>query len=287
LTKDDETGEKAENIFGDKLYQQRARMAFPILVRQAEAKVPVTYEGLAEELMMPNPRNLNFVLGSVGRTIQDIAKQSGQKIPPLTALVVQKNSGMPGTGLAPFMDTATFNNLLAQDKREALKTIFREIYFYSHWQELLAQLGLAPSKPEVDLNSNFFGAGESDAHLALKQFLALHPKLLGIAGRPEASIEHVLRSGDRLDLLFTTAKEFVAVEVKADTAAISEIERGIFQVVKYQALLEATVLFSSHRRSVRVILALGGKLPKSLFAVRNTLNVECIDNLGLHRPKTT
>jgi hypothetical protein len=279
VAKDDETGEKAESIFGDKLYQQRARMAFPILVRQAEAKVPVTYEGLAEELAMPNPRNLNFVLGSVGRTIQDIAKQSGQKIPPLTALVVQKNSGMPGTGLAPFMDTATFNNLLAQDKREALKTIFREIYFYPDWQKLLAQLGLEPSKPIIGQSPKLFGSGESEAHLALKHFLAQNPKLLGIKGNPKVSLEHVLRSGDRLDLLFVTAKEVVAVEVKAGTAPASEIERGIFQVVKYQALLEATALFSEEKRSIRVILALGGAFPMSLIAIRNTLNVECLENL--------
>jgi hypothetical protein len=279
MTDSDETGEKAEYIFGDKLYQQRARLAFPILVRQAEAKKPITYEALAEEISMPNPRNLNFVLGSVGRTIQDLAKQWGQRIPPLTALVVQKNSGMPGSGLAPFMDAATFNNLLAQDKREALKTIFREIYFYPHWQKLVAQLGLAPSKPIIDPNPNLFGSGESEAHLALKQFLAVHPKLLGIAGRPEASLEHVLRSGDRLDLLFVTTKEVVAVEVKAETAPANEIERGIFQAIKYQALLEATALFSDQKRSVRVVLALGGPFPKSLFAVRNTLNVECIDNL--------
>jgi hypothetical protein len=54
----------AKNIFGYELYQRRARVAFPILVRQADAKEPITYEALAAELGMPNPRNLNFVLAN-------------------------------------------------------------------------------------------------------------------------------------------------------------------------------------------------------------------------------
>lgn len=34
----DKTSYKAMTIFGDKLYQQRARKALPILVRQAQAR---------------------------------------------------------------------------------------------------------------------------------------------------------------------------------------------------------------------------------------------------------
>jgi hypothetical protein len=44
---------------GDKLYQERARRAMPILVRQALASQPIYYSDLAEELGMSNPRNLN------------------------------------------------------------------------------------------------------------------------------------------------------------------------------------------------------------------------------------
>jgi hypothetical protein len=282
LLETNETGEMAKNIFGYELYQRRARVAFPILVRQADAKEPITYEALAAELGMPNPRNLNFVLGSVGKTLKEMAKQTGQRIPPLTALVVQKNSGMPGSGLAPFMEAARFNNLLLQDKREALKSIFREIYFYPAWREILSQLELTPSTPTLNTSPYLFGSGESEAHLSLKLFLASHPKLLGIVGKPTAVTEHVLRSGDRLDLHFKTAKEVVAVEVKAEAAAISEIERGIFQVVKYRSLLEATALFSPQKRSVRVVLVLGGAFPNTLFGIRNTLNVEFIDKLGSH-----
>ncbi len=65
-----ETGEVAKFIEGKKLYQERARKALPLLVRQALANQPILYSDLAQELDMPNPRNLNYVLGSIGYTLQ-------------------------------------------------------------------------------------------------------------------------------------------------------------------------------------------------------------------------
>jgi hypothetical protein len=49
-------------LSGSKLYQERARKALPLLVRQAKAEQPIYYSALAEYLDMPNPRNLNYVL---------------------------------------------------------------------------------------------------------------------------------------------------------------------------------------------------------------------------------
>jgi hypothetical protein len=68
----DTTAQIAEPIAGDKLYQHRARLALPLLVRQAEAGKPIIYSDLAEELGMPNPRNLNYPLGSIGSTIENL-----------------------------------------------------------------------------------------------------------------------------------------------------------------------------------------------------------------------
>ncbi len=64
------TAKISEPISGDKAYQVHARAAFPLLVRQAQAGVPVFYSDLAEELGMPNPRNLNYVLGSIGQSLE-------------------------------------------------------------------------------------------------------------------------------------------------------------------------------------------------------------------------
>lgn len=85
---DDETARKAKPFDGDKLYQQRARAALPLLVRQAKVQQTIYYANLAEELRIPNPRNLNFVLGSVGRSLVRLGQERGWDIPPIQCLVV-------------------------------------------------------------------------------------------------------------------------------------------------------------------------------------------------------
>ena len=50
-----EVGLIADTIFGNKLYQIRARRALPILIQQAWQKTPITYSELAVKLEIPNP----------------------------------------------------------------------------------------------------------------------------------------------------------------------------------------------------------------------------------------
>ncbi len=35
---------------------------------------------------MPNPRDLNYVLGSMGQTLQDLEQQRGEEIPPIQCM---------------------------------------------------------------------------------------------------------------------------------------------------------------------------------------------------------
>jgi len=78
-----ETSKVAKTLGGDNLYQRRARIAMPILVRQAHARAKIFYAELAAELGMPSPRNLNYVLGSVGTTLRQLLRMSGfRRSPP-------------------------------------------------------------------------------------------------------------------------------------------------------------------------------------------------------------
>jgi hypothetical protein len=76
MTTRDETAISASDMHGDKLYQRRARRALPILVQQAGMGTRMTYSTLAKKMRMPNARNLNYVLGSVGKTLQDLGRGS-------------------------------------------------------------------------------------------------------------------------------------------------------------------------------------------------------------------
>ena len=98
-----DTAKIAAPISGDKLYQTRARKVLPILVRQAEAGTTIYYSTLAEEIGIPNPRNLNYVLGSIGTTMENLSKAWKNKVPPIQCLVVNKKTGLPGEGIGWFL----------------------------------------------------------------------------------------------------------------------------------------------------------------------------------------
>ena len=92
------TPSRADGIFGDKLYQQRARLALPILVRQAAAGQSLTYGELANELGMANARNLNYVLGCIGVALEELGREWNEKIPLIQCLVKNQGYWIAGQG---------------------------------------------------------------------------------------------------------------------------------------------------------------------------------------------
>lgn len=167
------TAEIASPLEGDKLYQKRARAAFPLLVRQAEAAMPIFYSSLAKELSIPNPRNLNYVLGSIGQAIVRVSKKWKTEVPPIQCLVVNKATGLPGEGIGWFLVAKEdFGKLPLRRRREIVQTELQHIYAYPHWGDVLAELGLDPAETdfrnEVSEAARGFGGGESDAHRCLK-----------------------------------------------------------------------------------------------------------------------
>jgi hypothetical protein len=73
----------APYLSGNELYQKRARAALPLLVRQATQSATIFYSDLAAELGMPNERNLNYVLGYVGDSVEALSKDWKEDIPPI------------------------------------------------------------------------------------------------------------------------------------------------------------------------------------------------------------
>lgn len=121
----------SEPISGDKAYQVRARAALPLLVRQAEAGAPVFYSDLAEELGMPNPRNLNYVLGSIGQSLERLSKAWKSKVPPIQCLVVNKSTGLPGEGIGWFLvKKEDFSTLPLRQKRAIVEAELQHVFSY-------------------------------------------------------------------------------------------------------------------------------------------------------------
>lgn len=276
----------SEPIAGDKAYQVRARAALPLLVRQAEAGAPVFYSDIAEELGMPNPRNLNYVLGSIGQSLELLSKAWKSKVPPIQCLVVNKSTGLPGEGIGWFLvKKEDFSTLPLRQKRAIVEAELQHVFSYPRWREVLEVLELEPATsdftPFVKKATAGFGGGESEEHKALKTYVANNPKVIGLgANTPMGTTEYLLPSGDSLDVSFNGKKVWVAAEVKSCISAEGDIIRGIFQCVKYRAVMEAVLLTQSQPQNARALLVLESKLPQSLISLRNMLGVEVVEDVS-------
>jgi len=277
------TASASEPIAGPKLYQQRARQALPLLVRQAEAGTTIYYSDLAAELGMRNPRNLNFVLGSIGQTIENLSREWKEPVPPIQCVVVNRVTGLPGEGIGWFLVKKEDFVALPRDKQEAVvRAHLEHIYAYPYWSQVLSALSLAPAAAlvkKVEL-PKFGGSGEGPEHKALKQYVSGHPEVVGlnVAAAP-GKMEDPLLSGDSLDVSFRYRKKWVAVEVKSSISSYLDVQRGLFQCVKYRAVMKAQAMALGIDCEVRAVLLLGGRLPEGLRALRNMLGVEVVEGV--------
>jgi hypothetical protein len=273
------------NILSDgKLYLKRARLVLPYLVRQAKAGRTIFYSQLAKEVEIPNERNLNYVLGAIGRALIGLGKKEKSEIPPLQCLVINKRFGLPGEGAGRFIDPEKFNKMNSTQNRKMIDVVLSDIYSYSHWDWVLGKLGLSPLNSDISKElleaKKYKGGGESEQHRIFKYFIAKNPSQLGLDENLEdGHIEYCLPSADEIDVLFHDKNLKIGVEVKSILSDASDILRGLFQCVKYKHLIEAEQIVQDTLPNSRVILALQGKLPKELILVKNLLGVEVVENI--------
>jgi hypothetical protein len=280
-----ETAEMANKGFGDqtKLYQKRAQAALPLLVRQAKAGQTMYYSELAAELDMPNPRNLNFPLGAVGREMEKLSRRLGTRIPPIQCLVINKQDGIPGEGIGWFVgDVNKFKKSSPTEKRRVIDSMLFEIFQFPDWDMVLAECGLEPvvvsseaslTQESVAAVSRYGRGGEGDLHRGLKEFVACHPQLFDLPEGLVGEIEHPFPSADCLDVLFKNGSEWVGVEVKGPTSDDLDINRGLFQCVKYQSLMEAEQKLLQKGLNCRMVLAISRSLSPALSKKRIVLNI--------------
>jgi len=274
-----------------------AQLALPILVdhvhRQTDDElVPLTYEQLAERLGRLNrhghawARGLGLPLGVVTRLIEaaTVDWSDAEKPPYLTTIVVSKSgvdAGLPDTGIKDRWPW--FNDLNSEEKRARVRDEYRRIMAYGErWLDVLDRAGLAPlpedeppgdEGPSETDGRGGWGGGESPEHLALKQYALKHPELFD-APTEFAQPEYPLLSGDVIDVFFRGADAWTGVEVKSIKSPDDDLERGIYQVVKYRAVLKAQAeIYADKPPRITVMLAVQRPLPRALQRVATQLNV--------------
>ena len=108
----------------------------------------------------------------------------------------------------------------------------------------------------------------------------MHPAWFGIPECP-ASVEYPFVTGDAVDVLFTQGTRMWGVEVKSAVSEAGDILRGLFQCVKYRALLQAEQAAAGNACFVDVYLACEYEFPAKLLGVAHVLGVEFFDRLGM------
>lgn len=278
------TSEVATDLHGNKLYQRRAREALPILVRQAEAGKPIYYADLAEEMGMPNPRNLNFPLGCIGDALNALAEKWGKEVPHIQSIVVNQSTNSPGPGFDSFLKDQGYKWANTRERRALFEEYRAKVSAYPYWSEVLQELGVSRSRQDVSATiekaARMGGGGEGPEHKALKEFVRTHPASAGLAiDHPQGVSEHPLPSGDSVDVFFERGANWTAVEVKPDQCGDADVARGLFQCVKYRAVILAEARYRQKPIAIAAKLVLGGKFPASLIPLRNSLGVEVIEGV--------
>ena len=272
------TGEKTPKL---------VRLIIPILVGWAKRKeTNHTYGDLSRLLGYQDGRCIGHQLGSVQLVFQQLQEEAGlEKIPTLNALVSNARTGIPSEGFSyvhPKYDEMDFT-----EKQIIVENANNEAFNYEKWDYVLALLGLKPYFSQADediIRSDAFGfGGEGKEHKLMKEFIAAHPEAI----HPEAIdeqiseegiLEHILLSGDRVDVFFPKAN--VAVEVKPKLASDADILRGLFQCVKYKAILDAEAEVKGEIPDSEIILVIGGKLSQSNRNVQECLDIEVIEEFN-------
>jgi len=270
----------------------------PRLVRQANVGEPITYGALGQEIGKFH-RQLPPALYIIGNDLLTLNENLGLETPPIEALVVNKGTGLPGSGFMEAFSShagkwlGTIEQYEArpdEDNRRLLALLHEDIRKFGQWDRVLAEFGLEPLPAPAEaagaaytrvVSGAFAPGGEQEAHRRLKDYIADHPRVVGVPTEglpPEA--EHAFPSQDKCDVLFRRGHCWYIVEVKPSGAPEEDVLRGLFQCVKYQALAEAEQKVSkAPEHSVRTVLALGGKLPGALLPMRAVLGIEVIEDI--------
>ena len=110
-----------------------------VLVRQARQQTPLTYQQLADEIGWQRPLpNLGEPLGTINLALHVLGKAWGEHIPPISALVVRTQDGLPGAGFAEFINRtpAQYAGLSRAERRRLVKPIQQAVYAYKKWDKV-------------------------------------------------------------------------------------------------------------------------------------------------------
>lgn len=268
--------------------KELALRMIPVLIRWAKTSWDVqhTYSDLSYAVGHKSPQ-----IGGIMEIIQDIIDElkvkSGKKIPTLNCLVASKSIGMPSEGLDYVIKD--YSSYPKDAQKGLVKALNREAHEFKEWDWVLKELGLSSNKiftpeqlTEKKISAKHGSGGEGKEHLELKEYIVKHPDVFSIKRVSFAQMEHVLLSGDKLDVYFECGNDIhYAIEVKPSTSPDDDVLRGIFQCIKYKAVMDAQRVADYGTYENRVMLVIAGSMSKENKLIANDLGIKYIEDFTI------
>lgn len=216
------------------------------------------------------------------------------KAPLLNTLLVLQQDHMPSTGAGGFMASHFGKPKLAREGtrdekpdlwREYFEAAAEEVYEFADWPEIYQQVygqpyeadssPMSPSSPQGGTEKDGLPrgrGGEGPNHKALRLWVWANPQEIF----PKLSItrsetEEDLPSGDRVDVVYYASESTIALEVKSKDSNEADLTRGIYQCVKYRAVMQA--MDPRDDADITAILVTEQKLPGYLKELAKRLEV--------------
>ena len=227
------------------------------LIHAAKSQRTMTYTDAKRRLENDCGFGVIFpvAVGKVAGAAMNKLLECDSNAPLLNVLLVRSDTGLPGSGAVGYLARRYPNRrwLRARNahKDHRWRTLIEEeaarVYAYPHWDELYRKAYNSrlhpsdndPKGKEKDGKRHGRG-GEGANHRALRLKVLRNPSLVRRELRPEATNTEVeLLSGDRVDVVSITEDRTIAIEVKSRDSDWADLRRGVYQCVKYRAVMKA------------------------------------------------
>lgn len=265
--------------------------AMELLIAAARAGEPVTYQRLADHLagaLGKDGISARHMGPWVAGPLMDfLLEDVDPKAPLINLLVVRADSKKPGDGAEHYLkDRFKPRGQMSQKEQdEFAQTALNQIRTYQDWDGLFERaFGRGPERLETHPNEleedgqgdnpRYGGLPESEEHKALKLFVLNNPARLRLNLRdPVGTVESRLLSGDEMDVEFVDGPRRIGVEVKSRRSGRADHLRGIYQCVKYRAVMIAQSGFDASEAQCEAVLVTEAPLDRDLQALADRLAV--------------
>lgn len=270
------------------------------LITAAKERRVVTYGEAMEKLV----REEGF--SSIGRAtklgfpagkLMDAIHNKLENAPLLNALLVRQDTRLPSAGIGGYLahhyGIAALGEDGAIDEHPELwskysESAIQEAYDFNEWEALFESAFYQQFAVDIVTKKRKVGKdgaekdgiprgrhGEGDKHKSLRLWVTQNPKtvapsLKGV--RTETEVE--LLSGDRVDSVYYANGQTLAIEVKSMTSNWYDLQRGIYQCVKYRAVMRA--MDPRENAIVKSLLITEDSLDGTLKALAKQLSVKCM-----------